>query len=160
MKSIKKLIFVMAALAAVFGFVACSNDDDDGPETVAVYKADYSDKDSTDITILTFYAGGSFSVYEEWDDGEDRWSGIGCTGTYTGDVTKNTSATNIVTCTIKEYRNENGNLVSTEDYIKELLGDLATDETVKEMLKGFTRPVTIIGKILDVTGIGSFTRDE
>lgn len=37
MKSIRKILFVMAALAAVFGFVACSNDDDE-PSTVAVYE--------------------------------------------------------------------------------------------------------------------------
>lgn len=38
MKSIKKYLFIMAALAAVFGFVACGDDD---PSTVAEYKADY-----------------------------------------------------------------------------------------------------------------------
>ena len=40
MKGIKKYLFLLAALAAVFGFVACSDDDDDdGPATVAVYES-------------------------------------------------------------------------------------------------------------------------
>ena len=161
MKSIKKLLFVMAALAAVFGFVACSNDDDDGPETVAVYKADDSGSGYTDIYILTFYDDYSFSVYNEWDYGSgDKWSGIGCTGTYTGDVTKDTSATNKVTYTVKKYANEKGKLVSIEDFIKEYLDDQATDEQVKEELKDYTNvPVTITGKML-VCDIGRFTRDE
>ncbi|MDE5614538.1 MAG: hypothetical protein K2I74_07845 [Treponemataceae bacterium] len=38
MKSIKKYLFIMAALAAVFGFVACSDDEDETPYPVAVYE--------------------------------------------------------------------------------------------------------------------------
>lgn len=56
MKSIRKILFVMAAPAAVFGFVACSDDDDnvklvDVPEA---YKKYYTD---IEITI----SGGKFS---------------------------------------------------------------------------------------------------
>ena len=85
MKSIKKLLFVMAALAAVFGFVACSNDDDDDPKTVAVYTADDSGSGYTDICTLTFYDDNSFSMYNAFDYGPGaKWSGIIFTGTYTG----------------------------------------------------------------------------
>ena len=82
MKSIKKLIFVMAALAAVFGFVACSDDDDDddGPSKVAVYKADDSDDMGSDIYTLTFYDDHTFSMY--WE--EDDWSATLCKGKYEG----------------------------------------------------------------------------
>lgn len=57
MKSIKKLLFVMAALAAVFGFVACSDDDDDdGPGVVATYT------DATSVYTVTFYDDDSYEV--------------------------------------------------------------------------------------------------
>ena len=63
MKGIKKYLFIMAALAAVFGFVACSDDDDDdggsssgGPATVAVYK------DVTGTYTVTFFKGETYSI--------------------------------------------------------------------------------------------------
>ena len=55
MKSIKKYLFIMAALAAVFGFVACGDDD---PSTVATYKADATVATYT----VTFYDDDTFSV--------------------------------------------------------------------------------------------------
>ena len=59
MKGIKKYLFLLAALAAVFGFVACSDDDDDdGPATVAVYKAEVTGSTQT----ATFFDDGTFLV--------------------------------------------------------------------------------------------------
>ena len=84
MKSIKKLLFVMAALAAVFGFVACSNDDDGGPSRVAVYTADESEGDYTDIYTLTFYDDDTFSMYHEMEYRGEEWSATIFEGTYRG----------------------------------------------------------------------------
>ena len=113
MKSIKKLLFVMAALAAVFSFVACSDDDDDGPETVAVYKADDSGSGYTDIYTLTFYDDNSFSMYNAFDYGpEAKWSGTICTGTYTGKPAEDGD----ITITVEKIADEEtGNLTALED---------------------------------------------
>ncbi|MCH5290847.1 MAG: hypothetical protein J1D88_03685 [Treponema sp.] len=101
MKGVKKYLFLMAVVAALFGFVACSNDDD-GASKVAVY--------ASDEETLTFYDDGTFKVVED---------GITVsTGTYTGDVTKNTGVSNEVTATIKKWRNEDGKLVNIKDYVK------------------------------------------
>ena len=154
MKSIKKLLFVMAALAAVFGFVACSNDDDDDPETVAVYTG----KDVDDWSyVITFYDDGTFKNVVTI---EGLGSGTVATGTYNGDVNKDTSNDNIVTFTIKTmggYSPEAGKFVavSIREYVKmdlEADGEEATDEDIDEELKSYTdKPMTIKD--------GSFTYD-
>lgn len=51
----------MAALAAVFGFVACSDEDDD-PSTVAEYKATYSSY----TLLVTFLDNGTWSQTSEY----------------------------------------------------------------------------------------------
>lgn len=61
MKSIKKYLFIMAALAAVFGFVACGDEDDD-PSTVAEYKATYSSY----TLLVTFLDDGTWSQTSEY----------------------------------------------------------------------------------------------
>lgn len=53
MKSIKKYLFIMMALAAVFGFVACSDEDDDDRESVV-----YMTKDG--LSTITIYDDYSF----------------------------------------------------------------------------------------------------
>lgn len=55
MKSIKKYLFIMAALAAVFGFVACSDEDDD-PSTVAVYETEDGSE------TITFFDDDTWTV--------------------------------------------------------------------------------------------------
>ena len=76
MKSIKKLIFVMAALAAVFGFVACSDDDDDGPSKVAVFESTPS------MYTVTFYDNSSYEVVGDFGPGVGKKTAE--KGTYTG----------------------------------------------------------------------------
>ena len=85
MKSIKKYLFMLMALAAVFGFVACSNDDDDdGPSTVAVYKATTTGVDWSVTYTAKFFEGGTFAV----DSSSQGHSITAMTGTYTGDPSK------------------------------------------------------------------------
>ena len=141
MKSIKKLIFVMTALAAVFGFVACSDDDDD-PSTVAVYTGKEGDNLSY---VITFYDNGTFkNVLTIKEVG----SGTVATGTYKGDVTKDTSTDNKVTFTIKTmggYDDETGKFsaVSIREYVKMMLEvfgeelgiEEVTDTVVNEFIK-------------------------
>ena len=141
MKSIKKLLFVMAALAAVFGFVACSDDDDD-PSTVAVYTG----KDGDNLSyVITFYDNGTFkNVLTIKGVG----SGTVATGTYKGDVTKDTSADNEVTFTIKTmggYDTEAKKFTeaSIREYVKMMLEELSevfgieevTDTVVNEFIE-------------------------
>ena len=76
MKSIKKLIFVMAALAAVFGFVACSDDDDDGPSKVAVFES------TPDTYTVTFYSNDTYEVVGDFGPGVGKKTAE--KGTYTG----------------------------------------------------------------------------
>ena len=98
MKSIKKLLFVMAALAAVFGFVACSNDDDGGPSRVAVYedKATFNvDGYVVDyIQTLTFYNDNTFSWVNkmEYHNGPTEKMPY-MDGEYTGDPSKDGTIT-------------------------------------------------------------------
>ena len=89
MKGIKKYLFIMAALAAVFGFVACSDDDDDDSgsssgNTVAVYKCDLGHL----AYITTFFKDGAFTqvakVYNNISNPEEKFG----EGTYTGDPSK------------------------------------------------------------------------
>ena len=88
MKGIKKVLIVLAALAAVFGFVACSdNDDDDGGSggggssssgnVVAVYVWENNGKKET----ITFFSDGTYS--DVYPDGGTK------EGTYEGDPTEN-----------------------------------------------------------------------
>ncbi len=103
MKGIKKYLFIMAALAAVFGFVACSDEDDD-PSVVAVYKAT---DDGATLTI-TFLDDDTWSLVGE----TEGQKATGAEGTYTGDPSKDTSTSNIVTITIKKFADdEDGKLV-------------------------------------------------
>ena len=91
MKSIRKILFVMAALAAVFGFVACSNDDDE-PSAVAVYecKSTWKEGDVECYTIYTvsFYDDNTYTVTSVYKDDEDSWNYTVQKGVYTGDPSK------------------------------------------------------------------------
>lgn len=80
MKSIKKYLFIMAALAAVFGFVACGDDD---PSTVATYK------DITGIETVTFLDDDTWSVSGEVLGNKMTLA----EGTYTGDPAKDGTIT-------------------------------------------------------------------
>ena len=81
MKSIKRYFFVMMAIAAVFGFVACSDDDDDdGASVMAVYKDDT-------VYTATFYGNGNngnFDVIMKVDSYTEKEA----EGIYTGDPSK------------------------------------------------------------------------
>lgn len=78
MKGIKKYLFIMAALAAVFGFAACGEKDDD-PSTVAVYEAE------DEAMTLTFFDNDTWAVA-----GKVLGNVItAAAGTYTGDPAKN-----------------------------------------------------------------------
>ena len=138
MKSIKKLIFVMAVLAAVFGFVACSDDDDDddGPSKVAVYTGEGFGDLSYEIT---FYDNGTFkNVFTT----ERVGSGTAATGTYKGDVTKDTSNDNEVSFTIETmggYDEKGKYELSIREYAEMMLAgwnaevtDAAVDEFINE----------------------------
>lgn len=138
MKSIKKFLFVMVALAAVWSFISCSSDDD-GPKTVAVYEYGFSSGAASYTEKITFFDDGTFenvatSAYGSFSDSYPV-----ATGTYTGDVTKDTGTDNKVTVTIEKYAYEEDEktiLLSIEDYIKETYGE--SDETyIKEILKNF-----------------------
>ncbi|MCH5291123.1 MAG: hypothetical protein J1D88_05090 [Treponema sp.] len=56
MKGIKNYLFMMALVAALFGFAACSNDSDDEPSAVAVFTT------VDGKGVLTCYDNGSFNV--------------------------------------------------------------------------------------------------
>ena len=79
MKSIKKLIFVLAALAAVFGFVACSDDDDDGGSSAVVFVATVNGASAT-----ATFDGGNFEVVLNVPGNPYELA----SGTYTGDPSK------------------------------------------------------------------------
>lgn len=121
MKSIKKLLFVMAALAAVFGFVACSDDDDDGPATVAVYELSVTGTGYSET--LTLFDNGTFENVRTVNGKNYTVA----TGTYDGDVKKDTSGDNKVTFTVKKMAIADTStgepkLVSIEDYVENLPG--------------------------------------
>ncbi len=84
MKSIKKILFIMAALAATLAFVSCSSGDDD-PSTVAVYKG----TDSGATVTITFYDDDTWKMVAEYE-GEVLES---ANGTYKGDPTKDGTIT-------------------------------------------------------------------
>ncbi len=84
MKSIKKFLFIMAALAAISAFVSCSNGDDDGPSKIASYTGEYGGK-------ATFYDNGTFYVE---GNSSAKWS---AQGTYSGNLNMNGSI--VLNCT-------------------------------------------------------------
>lgn len=79
MKSIKKYLFLLAALAAVFGFVACSDDDDDDdPSVVAKYEGQFERNGKTVTLTLVCYEDDTFKVYST------ELGGTVAEGTYDG----------------------------------------------------------------------------
>ena len=75
MKSIKRYFFVMMAIATVFGFVACSDDDD--PTAIAMFKGI-----SWESCEVSFFSDGTFSVV-------DTDIGMAMSGMYTDNPTEN-----------------------------------------------------------------------
>lgn len=59
MKGVKKYLFIMAALAAVFGFVACDNDEEED-NIVAVYTATVTEDGIAETETMTFYGDNTF----------------------------------------------------------------------------------------------------
>lgn len=66
-------------------FVSCS-DDDDGPETVSVWKATETEDDETVTYTATFYDDDTFEFYIYSEDYKEGYTLA--TGTYTGDTTQ------------------------------------------------------------------------
>lgn len=77
----------------MFGFVACS-DDDDEPSTVAVYECEYkwTAEDGTtecyNTHTVTFYDDGTFTNTLVGKNDEESWNYTYQKGTYTGDPAK------------------------------------------------------------------------
>ena len=106
MKSIKKFLFIMVALATALAFVSCSNGDDDGGSsnnTVASVVATY---ESEDNYTLTFFADNTFTItFEKFGTEKTKWA-----GTYymsEGNPSKNGS----ITITITKELNETSGVV-------------------------------------------------
>lgn len=95
MKGIKKYLFIMAALAAVFGFVACSDEDDD-PSTVATYKS------ASSGYTATFYDDNTWSTVGKVANQEMTVAA----GTYTGDPAKDGE----ISITTTKYMGADGKL--------------------------------------------------
>ena len=119
MKSIRKILLVMAALAAVFGFVACS-DDDDGPSAVAVYENKETwtegDVDCYDTRTAFFYDDKTFIVTLDYKDDEESWNIIYWTGVYTGDL----STDNTIRMTVKKVAwGDNDSLIDVPEASKD-----------------------------------------
>ena len=105
MKSIKKYLFIMAALAAVFGFVACSDEDDD-PSTVAEYKNTYSPYYTY---LVTFLDDNTWSQAVEYNGKKETMAA----GTYKG----NPSVDGKVYITATKYLNNDNKLTEIpKDY--------------------------------------------
>ena len=124
MKSIRKILFVMAALAAVFGFVACSNDDDE-PSTVAVYEWKYTwkegDVECYSIYTVTFYDDNTYTVTSVYKDDEDSWNHTVQKGVYTGDPSKDGT----IKMTAKKVDwGDNGELIDVPEEDKENYTDI------------------------------------
>lgn len=78
MKGIKKYLFIMAALAAVFGFVACDDEEEDN--IVAVYTATMTEDGIAMLVTMTFYGDNTFlATYTVMSI-----TVTGMVGTYTG----------------------------------------------------------------------------
>ena len=90
----------MAALAAVFGFVACSNDDD-GPSKVAVFE------DITNIYTATFYSNDTYEVV-----GDFREAGLGKKTVEKGTYKGKPEGEGKVTLTPKKVAKVEGNKIS------------------------------------------------
>ena len=84
MKSIKKFLFVMVALATALAFVSC-NDDDDEPSVVAVYKAD----DDGEVSTVTFLDNNTWT----WKIELAGQSTDAYAGTFSGDPSKDNTIT-------------------------------------------------------------------
>lgn len=79
MKGVKKYLFIMAALAAVFGFVACDNDEEED-NIVAVYTATMTEDGIAMLVTMTFYGDNTFlATYTVMSI-----TVTGMVGTYTG----------------------------------------------------------------------------
>ena len=135
MKGIKKYLFLMAVVAALFGFVACSSDDD-GASKVAVY--------ASDEETFTFYDNNTFKNVDTIKGKKYTLA----TGTYKGDVTKDTGDGNNVTATVKKYAYvkkgaEKLTFSSIKGYAK-YASKTYDGITTKEIIEYFTdMPVTI-----------------
>ena len=152
MKSVKKYLFLMAVVAALFGFVACSSDDD-GASEVAVYTQ------ASESWTLTFYDDKTFKNVQTIA-GKDYTV---ATGTYKGDVRKDTDDGNKVTATVKKYAyvkagDTKPTLVSIKDYA-EYASKTFSYMTKEEIIEYYTdMPVTIKGDRLTVKEFGTFTK--
>ena len=132
MKSIKKLIFVLAALTAVFGFVACS-DDDDEPSTVAVYETSTSDG-AEYAQNITFLDNGTFKNVGTIEGKSYTFA----TGTYKGDVKTDTSDSNKVTFTVEKMMYSDLKLYSLKDYAEKMASLTGGLVKADEIIKGYT----------------------
>ena len=152
MKSIKKLIFVLAALTAVFGFVACS-DDDDEPSTVAVYEESYTESGVAYTETITFLDNGTFKNVGTIGGKSYTFA----TGTYKGDVKKDTSDSNKVTFTVEKMMYLDLKLYSLKDYAEKIASSMAGLVTADEIIKEYTNaPATIKDGVLDCE-MGTYT---
>ena len=125
MKGIKKYLFIMVALAAIFGFVACSDDDEDDSGIVAVYTADKSNRDGTDIYTLIFNNDGTFSMHRAWNLGTSSNNELTIyEGTYTGKSTQD----GIITITIKKIADKDGNLGNASADVQKPISVTITNE--------------------------------
>ena len=119
----------MVVPAAVFGFVACS-DDDDGSSVVAVYeyKETWTAEDGTtecsDTYTAFFYNDGTFIVTSVGNDDEESWNYIEWTGTYTGDPSKDGTIKMTVTKMAGWDDDGNAKLVDVPEASKELYTDM------------------------------------
>ena len=124
MKGIKKYLFMLMALAAVFGFVACSDNDDDDyvPLPVAVYKANVTEYGDTGAYTLTFLSNGSFTIYESWTDEDYPYPETYLTymGTYTGNPAEDAEIGMTITHILYEY----DFLTPVPEEMKEYLSDI------------------------------------
>lgn len=100
MKGIKKYFFIMAALAVVFGFVACGNDEEED-NIVAVYNTATMTEDGIAMLVtMTFYGNNTFLVtYTTMSI-----TMTGMVGTYTGDPSKDGR----IIMTIEKMVNDDG----------------------------------------------------
>lgn len=97
MKSIKKILFIMVALATALAFVSCSSEDDD-PSTVAVYKGE----DNGVTMTITFLDDNTWTVKAE----APGYSETVMSGTYTGDPSKDGKITIKGTMEGEEFEDE------------------------------------------------------
>lgn len=147
MKGIKKYLFLLAALAAVFGFVACSDDDDDdGPATVAVYEDSYTENGVQYTETITFFDDGTFKNVGTIGGKSYTFA----TGTYKGDVKNDTSNSNKVTFTVEKMMYADLELYTLKEYAEKLASTMGGIVTADDIMKGYTdAPATITNGTLD-----------